>query len=225
MSTLFEWSIEHYDALAAVGERVFCDWRHPRHIELIRGHLKERGEPAMVSVDEYLRMVEEGVFSRREKIRVELIREEIRQMSPIGDPHEDAVTMLDYWSHRVAPKDVKIRVQCSVKLPTAKSVPEPDLVWAVRRDYRKGKPEPADILLLIEVADTSLALDRGEKAEMYAIADIRDYWVVNLRDETIEVRRDPGPNGYLSTETYSGTQELRPVCCPDAVLVPAEIWE
>jgi Uma2 family endonuclease len=60
---------------------------------------------------------------------------------------------------------------------------------------------------------------------MYATAGIRDYWVVDVRNEAIEVRRDPGPNGYANTETYSGGQQLRPLCCPDAILTPAEIWE
>jgi hypothetical protein len=58
MSTLYQWSLEDYEVLADDGERVFCDWRHPQHIELIRGYLRERGEPAKVSVDEYLRIVD-----------------------------------------------------------------------------------------------------------------------------------------------------------------------
>jgi Uma2 family endonuclease len=225
MSMLYQWTIEDYEALATVGERVFTDWRHPRHIELICGYLKEGGKPARVSVDEYLNMVEEGIFSRREKIRVELICEEIRKMAPIGEPHEEAVTFLDEWSHQVAPKNVKIRVQCSVALPTARSVPEPDLVWAVRREYRSHKPGPKEILLVIEVADTTLVYDTGEKAEIYAAAGISDYWVVNIPDNVVEVRRNPGRKGYRSLVKYSGRKKISPLCCEKAVLVPQTIWE
>ncbi len=135
-------------------------------------------------------------------------------------------TLEDYEpSHQVAPKDVKIRVQCSVQLPRAKSVPEPDLVWAVRRNYLGGKPGPKDILLIIEVADTSLADDTGVKAEIYAAAGIRDYWVVNIPESVVEVRRNPGAAGYKSLTKYSGRKKLSPLCCPDAVLIPDTIWE
>ena len=131
MSALYQWSIDDFEALAAVGERVFCDWRHPRHIELIRGYLKERGEPAKVSVDEYLRMTNQGVFSRHGKIKVELIREEILDMAPINEPHEEAVTFLTEWSVNNAPKkEVKIRVQCSVQLPRRKASRSP--IWSGR---------------------------------------------------------------------------------------------
>ena len=62
MSTVFRWTLEEYEALAEVGERVFSDWRHPRHIELIFGYLKEHGEPAKLSLEEYERMIEAGVL-------------------------------------------------------------------------------------------------------------------------------------------------------------------
>jgi Uma2 family endonuclease len=225
MSTVYRWTIEEYEALGEAAQRIF-DWRHPRHIELIRGYLKENGEPAKLSVGEYLNMVEAGIFSRfGKKTRVELLRGEIRDMSPIGNPHEQALTNLTEWSFAQAGKSVTIRVQCSVQLPPAGSVPEPDLVWAVRRSYRCEKPGPDDILLLIEVADTSLAEDTGEKAQIYAAAGIRDYWVVNIPDEVIEVRRDPGPEGYRSLAKFSGNQELRPLAFPEAVLIPDTVWE
>jgi Uma2 family endonuclease len=224
-STLYQWTLEEYEALAEAGERVFCDWRHPRRIELIRGCLKEYGEPAKLSLDEYLRMVNEGIFSRFGKKRVELIHGEILEMSPIGDPHEEVLTVLTEWSVVKAPKDVKVRVQCSVRLPHAQSAPEPDLVWAVRRSYRHEKPGPEDILLLVEVADSSLAMDTGDKAKLYASTGIRDYWVVNVRDEVIEVRRDPTPEGYQGLVRYSGREELRPLACAEAILIPDTLWE
>ncbi len=128
------------------------------------------------------------------------------------------------WDRR-AKKSVKLRVQCSVTLPTAKSVPEPDVVWAVRREYRSHKPGPKEILLLIEVADTTLAYDTGEKAEIYAEAGIRDYWVVNIPNNVVEIRRNPGPKGYRSVVKYSGRKKISPLCCEKALLIPQTIWE
>ena len=226
MSTVFRWTLEEYEALTEVGERVFSDWRHPRHIELIRGYLKERGEPAKLSMNEYLGMVETGIFSRfGKKKRVELIRGEIREMSPIGNAHEEALTCLTEWSFSRVGADVKIRVQCSIRLlPRLQTVPEPDLVWVVRRSYRCEKPGPDDIFLLVEVADTSLAEDTGEKAELYAAAGIRDYWVVNIPEKVVEVRRDPGPDGYRSLAKFSGNAEVRPLAFPESFLIPDTIW-
>jgi Uma2 family endonuclease len=224
MSTVFRWTLEEYEALAKVGERVFCDWRQPRHIELIFGYLKERGEPAKLSLEEYERMVNAGVFAGPRR-RLELINGEIREMSPIGDPHAEVVDRLDEWGHDYARgKPVRVRIQNAIRLPHAASSPEPDVSWVVKRNYWRGKPGPNDILLIIEVADSSLEEDTAEKAVLYAGAGIRDYWVVNLRSQTVEVRRDPGPNGYHSLTVFSSNEELRPLACPEAVLIPATLW-
>ena len=87
MSTVFRWTLEQYEALAEVGEWVFSDWRHPRHIEFIFGYLKEHGEPAKLSLEEYERMIEAGVFAGPYRRRLELIEGEILEMSPIEPPH------------------------------------------------------------------------------------------------------------------------------------------
>ena len=224
MSTEFRWNLNEYEGLTAVGDRVFSDWRHPRHIELIRGQLRERGEPAKLSLEEYERMVDAGVFAGRRR-RLELIRGEIREMSPIGDPHAEVVDRLEEWGHDVTRgQRIRIRIQNAVRLPHAASSPEPDVSWVVKRSYWRRKPGPPDILLIIEVADASLEDDSGEKAVLYAGAGIRDYWVVNLRNRTIEVRRDPQADGYQSLAVFSGDEEVRPLVLPDAVLAPASLW-
>src|SRR5208283_4894207 len=136
---------------------------------------------------------------------LELIHGEIREMSPIGDPHAEVVDRLEYWGHECTRgKRIRVRIQNAIRLPHAASSPEPDVSWVVQRDYSRGKPGPTDILLIIEVADSSLEEDTGEKAVLYAAAGIRDYWVVNLRNQIIEVRRDPGPDGYRNLATFSG---------------------
>jgi len=224
MSTIFHWTLEEYETLAAVAERVFTDWRRPRHIELIRGYLKEHGEPAKLSLEEYQRMIEAGVFAGARR-RLEFINGEIREMVPIGDPHAEVVDRLEEWSHEsTRGKPIRVRIQNAIRLPHSASSPEPDVSWVVKRNYSRGKPSPQHILLIIEVADSSLPEDTGEKAVLYAEAGIRDYWVVNLPLQTIEVRRDPGPEGYQSLAVLSGNDELRPLACSEAVLVPATLW-
>jgi Uma2 family endonuclease len=222
MSTNARLSLEEYESMAEKG--VF-DPRHPRHIELIRGELREFGEPVQLTLEEYERMVEAGVFSRRERRRLEFIRGEIRQMSPIGDLHAEVVDRLEEWGHdctRAA--NIRIRVQNAIRLREVDSVPEPDISWVVKRDYSRGKPAPADILLVIEVADSSLEHDLGEKAGLYAAAGIRDYWVVDLIDRRIVVHRDPTADGYRDVRTCSGDEEIHPLAQPACALRVSSLW-
>ena len=150
---------------------------------------------AKFTVEEYERIVTTGAFDGKNRRRVELIRGEIRDMSPIGTKHADIVAWLNVWSVENVPRDVAgIRVQSPLKLGTIESEPEPDLVWVLPKRYRDAHPTANDVILLIEVADSSLDYDRGEKAEIYAEAGIREYWLVNIVDRTLEVRR--GPNGW-----------------------------
>jgi hypothetical protein len=95
MSTTARLSLEEYESMA---EKGIFDPRQPRHIELIRGELREFGQPVKLTLEEYERMVAAGIFSRRERRRVEFIRGEIRQMSPIGSRHEDVLDRLIKWS-------------------------------------------------------------------------------------------------------------------------------
>ncbi len=174
---------------------------------------------------EYDRMIEAGLFDGPTPRRAELIGGEIREMTPIGPAHDDAVTRLEYWSHDNAPRsEVLIRVQCSIGLPELQSAPQPDVAWVVRRDYRRHRPTAADVLLIIEVAESSLASDRGEKAELYATAGIAEYWLVDLTSQAVEVRRDPFGGQYRSLQTYTGDQELRPLRFTDIVLRPAMLF-
>jgi hypothetical protein len=124
---------------------------------------------ANFTLDHYEHMVEVGAFSGGFEKRVELLRGEIVSLSPIGPPHHQCVIVLTDWSYEVVPRDkMVICVQGPVRIPISDSEPEPDLVWAVRRDYSKLHAEPHEVLLLVEVADTSLDVDRGEKLEIYA---------------------------------------------------------
>lgn len=158
---------------------------------------------AKLSVAEYEQIVASGVFDGRNKRRIELICGELRTMNPIGSAHSDAVDWLNAWSFDAAPRDMlRVRVQNPVAFLDADSEPEPDIVWAKPRRYATRHPTADDVLLLIEVADSSLEFDRGEKANLYATAGILDYWIVNLIDRTVEVRRDPHEGHYRSVQSF-----------------------
>jgi Uma2 family endonuclease len=180
---------------------------------------------ARLTLAEYDRMIQSGVFDSRERRRLEFIRGEIREMSPIGPPHEEVVDRLARWSFKNLPEDrVRVRVQNSIGLPELESAPEPDIAWVAERTYWRGRPTAADVLLIVEVADSSLSYDRGKKAQLYAEAGLSDYWVVDIPGRVIEVRRDPRDGEFRSLEVYRGEDEIRPLGLPDLVLRPAMLW-
>jgi len=181
---------------------------------------------AHLSLAEYDRMIERGVFDHDKRRRLEFIRGEIREMTPIGSRHEEIVDRLTEWSFQNLPEGtVRVRVQNSLGLPSLESAPEPDIAWVVCRDYTTGRPTAADVLLVIEVAESSLAYDRGEKADLYAAAGIAEYWVVDPSNRCIEVRRDPQAEGYRSVQTYSGEDEVQPLAAQGVILQPGMLWK
>ncbi len=162
-------------------------------------------------------MIAQGVFADRPDQRLELIYGEIREMSPKNPPHDDVIDLLMYWSVDNTSRDeVRVRIQNSLGIPAFDSVPEPDVAWMKARNYRHRRPEPRDVLLIVEVAESSLVYDRGEKAELYAAARIKDYWIVNLIDDCIEVHRKPRGGAYRETTTYQIGQSIQPLAVPSA---------
>jgi Uma2 family endonuclease len=180
---------------------------------------------AQISIEQYDRMIASGVFEGPHRRRIELIHGDLRMMSPIGPCHEDTVDILDEWSHDVAPRDqVRVRIQNSIGVLSLVSVPEPDVAWVRRQSYRKARPTGKNVWLLIEVARSSLEYDRGEKAELYAAAGIKDYWVVNLVDRCVEVFRDPHRGRYRSLQTYHIGDEVHPLAFPKITLAVATLF-
>ena len=95
---------------------------------------------------------------------------------------------------------------------------------AKRKNYSDQHPNPTDILLLVEVADSSLADDRGYKADLYAEAGIADYWIVNLIDRCVEVYRDPRDGKYQNTSTFHDDQSITPLAFPEASFLPSMVF-
>ena len=109
---------------------------------------------ARLTVAEYDRMLHAGVFDRGR--RVEFIAGEIREMTPIGPEHETTVDRLARWSFRnLDDESVLIRIQQSLGLPNADSVPQPDLIWVRPGDFTQARPTVDDVLLVVEVAEST----------------------------------------------------------------------
>ena len=171
------------------------------------------------TVTEYDRMIEQGIFDDRPEQRLELIYGEIREIPPANPPHSYVIDLLNYWSVDHAPRDqVHVQIQNPLGIPALDSVPLPDVAWMKSRNYRRKRPEPRDVLLLIEVSESSLAYDRGEKAALYAAAGLKDYWVVNLQDSCVEIHRRPRSGEYRSIESFSAGQSVSPLAFPEITL-------
>ena len=129
--------------------------------------------------------------------RVELIEGLLIEMAPIGHPHMTIVNRLNRLLVRAVGDDAVVSVQNPVTLPPF-SEPQPDVVLLAPRfiDVSAGRPGARDVLLLIEVADSSLAYDRGIKCALYAREGIAEFWIVDVGAARIEVCRRPGSSGY-----------------------------
>lgn len=169
------------------------------------------------TVDEYHRMGEAGILN--EDDRVELIRGEIVQMSPIGVRHAACVARLnEVFISRLRGRAVLWPQNPLVILPD--SEPQPDIILLrYRADfYAAALPGPDDVALLIEIADSSLRYDRRVKAPLYAEAGITEYWIVDLAGDAVEVYRDPAGGEFRATDRVGRGGMLRPRAFPDTSL-------
>jgi Uma2 family endonuclease len=111
-----------------------------------------------------------------------------------------------------------------IRIPATQAEPEPDLVWVRRTSTRERPPEPDQVALLIEVAESSLEYDRSIKLPAYAEAGIVDYWIVNLVDEQIDVYRKPSGRAYEEHSVYRGDAEIHPLALSIATLQPSRLF-
>lgn len=174
------------------------------------------------TADEYERMAEAGILT--EDDRVELIEGEIIEMSPIGHPHAGRVNRLNQLFNSRAAGAYVVAVQNPVRLDDY-SEPEPDVaLLRPRRDfYSNAHPTPADVLLLIEVADTSYDYDRYVKLPLYARSGIAEVWLVDLSRGAVEVFTQPSGGEYQSSRTISPGESLAPRQIPQLNVTLADI--
>ncbi len=162
------------------------------------------------SVAEYHRLIAGGVLG--EDDRVELLNGWIIAKTTHKPLHDGIIQIVSKRLARHLPSGWEIRIQSAIT--TADSEPEPDIVVARgdERTYLARHPEPADIALVVEVAESSLDQDRDFKSAIYSRAGIAIYWIINLIDSQIEVSTDPsGPTAnpaYHSRRIYRGDEKL-----------------
>ena len=176
------------------------------------------------SVKEYYMMAEAGVFG--EDARVELVDGEIVEMAAIGSYHAGCVDALNYQFSRRVLEGVIVRVQSPVKLNEL-TVFQPDLAILLPRDdfYTNSHPTPKDVLLIIEVSDSSVDYDRNVKIPRYAQAGVPEVWQVNLVYGLIDTFSDldSGTVRYRSMRRLSRGQRIVPTLLPDITLEVGEI--
>jgi Uma2 family endonuclease len=172
----------------------------------------------LFTIEEYERMVETGILERDD--RVELIEGEIVEMSPIGDPHAAFVANLNHLLVSHMGDRARVWVQGPVRVPP-RSKPQPDLALLRPRSYVRAGATAEDVLLVIEVADTSLQYDRTVKLRLYARAGIPEYWIVDANAETLAVYRTPSGDGYQDHRHASRGDTVAPLAFPDAA-IPAD---
>lgn len=174
----------------------------------------------LFTVTDYYRMAEAGVIGPEE--RVELLEGEIIRMNPIGPRHANCVDRLtNLFVTRLGDR-ATVRIQNPVRLGELSEV-GPD-VALVRRDRDvRAHPGPSDVVLLVEVADTSIRFDRGVKLPLYAAAGIAEVWIVDLTAEALEVYRGPEANGYSASSRLAAGDTVAVASFPDAIFLVAEI--
>jgi len=160
----------------------------------------------------------------RLKAHLELIEGEILTMAPIGFNHAGHLSRLARTFFRTFDDDISIRVQNPIQLGDL-SEPEPDLalVKADANDYTTRHPNASDVLLLVEVSDTTLDFDQTTKLRLYATHLVPEYWIVNLIDNCLEVYRQPNDGDYRQQTVLSKTDHLNLVSLPDIQIQVADI--
>jgi Uma2 family endonuclease len=175
------------------------------------------------SVDEYHRMGDAGILGCDE--RLELIAGQIVVREPIGVRHASTVDRLtSLWSSRLGRRAI-VRVQNPVQFPEADSELQPDILLLHPRDdfYAGGHPGVGDVLLLIEVADTTLRLDRRVKIPLYAAVGIAETWLCDLVAERVEIYSHPVRGAYSTTHTWDRGETVAPAAFSDVIVAIDEL--
>lgn len=176
---------------------------------------------------EYDRLIEQGVFGTED--RIELLGGALVVREPQGGPHAMGIRMAEEALRRAFATGWDVRVQLPVALDDD-SEPEPDIsvVLGSFRDYPRDHPGRA--VLIVEIAESSLSLDRALKGSLYARAGVPDYWIVNLVDRALEVRRAPAADAvarygwrYSAVATLRAGDTVTPLSAPDSPISVADL--
>ncbi len=170
--------------------------------------------PRLITVAEYDRMIEAGIYTEND--RIELLNGEIIEIMPKGPKHAYFNEATAELFKQKLGNNVDVRSQNPIRLDDF-SEPEPDVVLAKppRKNYLENHPTPTDILLVMEISDTTLAYDRDDKARAYSRSGIQQYLLLNLQNETVEDYREPNADGYQYKRTLRKGDALNLVAFPE----------
>ncbi len=173
-------------------------------------------------VDDYYKMIELGILKDYEK--AEIIEGELIKKITIGDRHAACVEKLNEILRDKLGKSVSLRNQQPVKFDDYNE-PEPDLAILKRREdfYVRAKPTAKDILVLIEVSDSTLKYDRDVKLALYAKAEISEVWIVNLVNDIIEIHQKPNVGIYQLAKIFKRGETVASEALPDLSIAADEI--
>ena len=176
----------------------------------------------LISIDEYHRMAADGLFS--EDDRVELIEGEIVEMTPIGDRHALGVLRLNLFFHRGFLNRGLISPQNPLRFG-GWSEPQPDVAVLAWRDdlYAYAAPASQDVLLLVEVADSTIGYDRKIKMPLYAKHGIGESWILNLAEDVLEIYRQPSTTGYRKIQRLRRGDSIAMEAFPDVVFSVSDL--
>jgi Uma2 family endonuclease len=176
-----------------------------------------------LGVDAYHQMINAGIFD--EDDRVELIEGELRAMPPIRPNHAGKNKRLNRLLTRGAGDDALVAVQDPLTL-RPDSEPEPDLMLLRPREdfYENANPTPADTLLVIEICDTSLRYDQEIKVPLYAAHGVPEVWLLDLKQQRLQIYREPGADGYRVMLRPDPTEVVTPMLLPSLCIPVTEIW-
>ncbi len=215
---------DFYECASALG------WFHVADTELRDGIISRKnfGEPRLWTRAEYAQAYERGWFNG---LRVELAQGKVFVKLPASPAHVNCVEDGGEVIKRVFSNGFRRRRESPLPLPLD-GVPEPDILVArgSREDFLTRHPQPEEVALLIEISDATLHYDRNEKAALYAQAGIDDYWLLNLQNRTLEVRREPAAMagapygfGFQQTTIYTPEQSVSPLVLPTAAFLVADL--
>jgi Uma2 family endonuclease len=165
-----------------------------------------------LSIEKYEAMVRSGVFTNRD--RLELIDGFLVAKMTQEPPHTVAAELCRVRFDRMLPPGWHLRIERPLRIPNRQSMPEPDLVVTrgAIRDFAARDPEPSDVALVVEVADSSLDDDRNVMTRVYGGGEVALYWIVNLIEKQVEVYSRPSgpsePIGYRLCEVYRPDREI-----------------
>ncbi|MCL1468217.1 Uma2 family endonuclease [Argonema galeatum] len=174
------------------------------------------------TVEEYHRMIDANILTTDDK--VELLEGRIVQMSPQSPPHAGTTQRTDYYLQNLLRDLANIRVQLPITLST--SEPESNIA-VVRIDpgaYGDRHPNASDILLLIEIAHTTLNIDRQEKAPIYARANISEYWILDISNRRVYIFRNPTESGYQEEFIFNVDAAIAPLAFPEIQIPFSELF-